>query len=135
MPRPTNLRDEEYFPSFDDCPAEDEINFDYYTSSPDENVLRPSRHWCLFAEIMEISHLVRVRIVAKDKLGKQFPIAFYENAAEQDFGIYKEGRTVAILYAKPHGFLDLTVGIRQEDVTSIRVSSRRVRGGANSRTK
>jgi hypothetical protein len=38
-----------------------------------------------------------------------------------DLNRFQKGRTVAILYAEQHGFLDLTVGIRQESTSTIEV--------------
>jgi len=121
MPHPADLRDERFFPDFGNCPGEDDANLEYFTCS-DGLVLTPARHWCLLAEIMDVSTIIRVRLIAKDKSGKQFPIAFYlDSGMHQDFRIFRKGHTVAILYAEQHYFLDMTVGIRQEDITSIQV--------------
>jgi hypothetical protein len=123
MREPADLRDECFFPNFDNCPQEDGVDMEFYTST-DGFVLTPARHWCLLAEITDVSTIFRVRLVAKDKSGEEFPIAFYlDNGANQDFSILQKGHTVAILYAEQHHFLDMTVGIRQEDTASIRVSS------------
>ena len=117
-----NLRDERIFPTFTLCPDENDIAFDFYT--PIVHILRPKRHWCLLAEITDVEHFIRMRLVTKDKSGEEFPIAFYldEGGAGLDWTRFQVGRTIAILYPHQHGFLDLTVGIRQEAASCVKVS-------------
>lgn len=96
------------------CPDENDIALDFY--APVNHILRPKRHWCLPAEITDVEYYcIRMRLVTKDKSGEKFPIAFYldEDGAELGWSRFPMGRTIAILYPHQHGFLDLTVGIRQ----------------------
>ncbi|KAI9458196.1 hypothetical protein BJY52DRAFT_1270311 [Lactarius psammicola] len=53
-PTSTNLRDEKAFPSFRECPHEDDIPFTYYRQRED-GVHAPIRHWCFLGEITEWS--------------------------------------------------------------------------------
>jgi hypothetical protein len=103
------------FPTFPLCPDENDISIDFYT--PINYILRPKRHWCFLAEITYVEYIFRLRLFTKDKSGVEFPIAFYLDEAytEPDLNLFQVGRTISILYPHQHGFLDLTVGIRQEE--------------------
>jgi len=117
-----DLRNDTAFPSFDSCPSEYDINLEYYHSI-DGLFLVPTRHWCLLAEILGASLIIRLRLVIKDKVGKRFPIAFH--LEPDDTGLnpldFRKGYTVAILYPHQHRFLDFTEGIRQDDIKRIQV--------------
>jgi hypothetical protein len=77
----------------------------------------------LLAEITEVENFIRPRILARDKIGAEFPIAFYLKDDEVfDPSLYQKRSTIAILYAHQHDFLDRSVGIRQEDMDNIQVS-------------
>jgi hypothetical protein len=114
--------DERYFPTFDKCPNENYPDTEFYTLKSGY-ILVPTRHWCLLAEITDVDCFLRMRLWVKDRSGKEFPISFYIENDERsfDFNRFKKGKTVAILYAEQHGFLDLTVGIRQESTSTIEV--------------
>lgn len=112
-----DLRDQRAFPSFDACPDENDIDLDYYDTDD-----RPDRHWCLFGEITAVESFLRLRLIVRDKLGKEFVVAFYPDRGE-DVGLeqYQKGHTVAILYPHQHQFLDRTTGIRQENLNTVQV--------------
>ncbi|MCJ1245426.1 hypothetical protein MMC30_002630 [Trapelia coarctata] len=122
MPAIADLRNETLFPNFGSCPSEYDVDLGYYHTL-DGLYWIPTRHWCLLAEIVEAFIFIRLRLVAKDKDGHKFVIAFY--LEPDDTGLrpsdFREGHTVAILYPHQHGFLDLTEGIRQEDIKRIQV--------------
>lgn len=82
----------------------------------------PTRHWCLLAEITDIENFFRLRLLVKDHRGGAFPITFYLRDGAPDVRQYRVGQTVAILYAHRHGFLDMTIGIRQEESSTCKVS-------------
>ncbi len=93
------------------------MDLDYYTTN-----YSPGRHWCLFGEITDVESFLRLRLIVRDRLGKDFVVAFYPDHGEDvDSKRYQKGYTVAILYAHQHGFLDQTMGIRQEDLDTIQV--------------
>jgi hypothetical protein len=113
--------DERYFPTFDECPQEHYPDLDFYTVKAG-GILFPTRHWCLLAEISEVEYFIRLRLWVKDRAGKEIPLAFYiEDERCLDLNQFQKGRTVAILYAEQHPFLDMTVGIRQESTSTIEV--------------
>lgn len=117
-----SLRTDPAFPSFQSCPDENDIDMGYY-DTPDDLRWFPTRHWCLLAEIIEVSTFIRLRLQVKDKDGHEFLIAFY--LEPDNTGLhpsdFHQGHTVAILYPHQHGFLDLSVGIRQEEITRVQV--------------
>lgn len=122
MVPPVNLRNRRSFPTYASCPDENEVNTTYYGSN-DGFVYEPKRHWCLFAEIMEVETFLRPRLVVRDRSGQKFIVAFYlDNNVTFDPTGYQRGNTIAILYPDQHQFLDSTVGIRQEDLKSVQVS-------------
>ncbi|KAG8528324.1 uncharacterized protein KY384_007242 [Bacidia gigantensis] len=115
------LQDAVAFPDFQSCPDEYTIDFQHYKTSDGSN-FTPSRHWCLLAEIAQVEFFVRLRLTLRDKSGHHFPLAFYgEDTENVNPADYRVGYTVAILYPQQHGFLDMTVGIRQEYMKSIQV--------------
>lgn len=94
-----------------------------YYDSLDGQWWFPARHWCLLAEIIGVSTFIRLRLQVKDKDGREVPIAFH--LEPDDTGLdpsdFRRGHTVAILYPHQHGFLDFSVGIRQEEIKCVQV--------------
>jgi hypothetical protein len=116
------LRSETAFPAFDGLPEENDVSLEFYESA-DGSSYRSRKHWRFLAEIINVEKFLRLRLIVKDKSGRTVPIAFYtdDSGLELDPSYAQEGFNVAILYAKQHGFLDLSVGIRHEDPTVIKV--------------
>jgi SET domain len=117
-----DLRSETAFPPFDDLPGENDIDLEFYESA-DGFSYRPRKHWCFLTEIIDVEKFLRLRLIVKDKSDRIVPIAFYTDnrGLELDQSYAQKGFTVAILYAEQHGFLDLSVGIRHENPTAIKV--------------
>jgi len=117
-----DLQSETAFPTFDSLPEENDVSLEFYESA-DGSSYRPRKHWCFLAEIIDVEKFLRLRLIVKDKSGRTVPIAFYTDnrGLELDPSYAQEGFTVAILYAEQHGFLDLSVGIRHEDPTVMKV--------------
>ncbi|KAI9771517.1 MAG: hypothetical protein M1840_002137 [Geoglossum simile] len=117
-----DLRSETDFPPFDGLPEKEDIDLGFYESE-DGFSYRPRKHWCFLAEIIDVEEFVRLRLVVKDKTDCTIPIAFYTDGRglELDPSRVRRGFTVAILYAEQHGFLDLSVGIRHENPTAIKI--------------
>ena len=118
-----DFRDEAMFPCFTALPDENELDLDFYESD-DGSFYQPSKHWCLFAEIVDTEHFMRMRLIVKDKRGHEIPVVFHTPARgdELDPRHVQKGFTLAILYAVQHGFLDMSVGIRHESRTALRVN-------------
>jgi len=126
---PTDLRNPRHFPPFSACPDENDMDLDYY-HSVGGYMYHPTRHWCLLAEITHVVHFLRLRLLVKDHSGGTFPVAFYLEDGTPDLSKYRVGDTVAILYAHQHGFLDMTVGIRQEESSACQVSIKAIESWA-----
>jgi hypothetical protein len=118
----TNLRKDTNFPAFGDLPGENDIDMEYYYSSDGFHYI-PQKHWCFLAEVIEISQFFRLTLRVRDKAGQEIPVSFYTENRGQELVVsgLRTGQTIAILYAHQHGFLDMTVGIRQEDMSTIKV--------------
>lgn len=112
-----------YFPTFEECPHENYPDLEFYELK-DGYYLSPKRHWCLVAEIVEIEFFIRLRLWVKDRAGHEFPVSFYIEDDQRwlDLTQFRKGRTIAILYAEQHYFLDTTIGIRQESSRTIEVT-------------
>ena len=120
----TDLRDERFFPTFGNCPSENDIDEEYYTSS-DGFHFNP--HTTVVFSLKSRMYPISCAFgsLPKTNQDKNFPIAFYleDGDTDQSFSCYLKSHTVAILYAQQHNFMDLSVGIRQETITGVRVSS------------
>lgn len=121
MPESKALHDSLAFPSFLSCPTEDGIDLEYYSTN-DGYYFRPSRHWCLLAEVIRVEFFIRLRLHVRDRAGHEFPVAFHPEGGERPTPEnYRIGHTIAILYPHQHNFMDMTTGIRQEDMCTIQV--------------
>jgi hypothetical protein len=116
------LAERDSLPALDGLPEENDVSLEFYESA-DGFSYRPRKHWCFLAEIIDDKKFLRLRLIVKDKSGRTVPITFYtdDRGLELDPSYAQEGFTVAILYAEQHGFLDLSVGIRHEDPTVMKV--------------
>ncbi|KAK3290816.1 uncharacterized protein B0H64DRAFT_446639 [Chaetomium fimeti] len=117
-----DLRNDAMFPCFSALPWENALDLDFLEST-DGFSYRPRKHWCFLAEIVDIEQFIRLKLVTKDKTGLEVPVAFHTpgRGDELDPLCVQKGFTLAVLYAEQHGFLDMTVGIRQEDLASLRI--------------
>lgn len=134
-PKSTNLQDEQAFPSFEDCPHENDIPDDYYRQR--DGVFYPIRHWCFLGEITYRLVFNRLCLTVKDRRGEEVPANFHLDSrgprmftpGMSNFPIHpnipesltEEGNTIAILYAEQHNFMDGTIGFRIEDANRVQV--------------
>ena len=112
------LRYSKHFPSFQDLPEDNDLNWDYYGDGI-TGVFQPLRHWCFLGEITNDDtaqySFLRNRVWVRDvKEHDNIPVAFYPEDGAFDFTGLKTGNTLCIRYAESHRFLDLTFGIREE---------------------
>ncbi|KAF4439491.1 SET domain protein [Fusarium austroafricanum] len=117
-----NLRNDAYFPRFNELPWEDELGLDYYRGVGD-GIFEPRKHWAALGEITSIDWLFRVRLVVKDRAGDEFPVAFYTDTQgrEMNPSALQVGNTVVVLYGTQHHFLDGTIGIRHEEPNVLKI--------------
>ncbi|KAI9458198.1 hypothetical protein BJY52DRAFT_1373324, partial [Lactarius psammicola] len=125
-----NLRDEKAFPSFRECPHEDDIPHANYRER-EEGANAPIRHWCFLGEITERIVFTRLCLNVKDRRGDEVTAAFYLDSHRlgaftlgmSNFPVHRnvpkpltnKGNTMAILYAQQHDFADGSNGFRIED--------------------
>lgn len=76
---------------------------------------------------MDVEYFIRLRLHVRDRSGQEFSVAFYPESGETPTPEqFKKGHTIAILYPHQHYFLDMTTGIRQEDMNLIQVRLQRL---------
>ncbi|KAG1786568.1 uncharacterized protein HD556DRAFT_1449659 [Suillus plorans] len=126
MPKPKKpqslLRDDFSFPTFSGLPKDpkNELNLEYYDACLFK--FKPKRHWCFLGEIVDSVGLERVTLRVKDKDGQIGTIRLYtgDGGKALDPRINK-GHTVVVLYGDQHRFTDMTIGIRVEDASNIKI--------------
>jgi hypothetical protein len=117
-----NLQDKKHFPGFEDLAWDNQLDEDYYRQR-DNGFWEPRKHWVFVGEIVEVDILLRVRLTVKDRDGLEIPIAICTEARGVELGPsnLQVGNTVIIFYAVKHLFPDMTIGIRHEDLQSLKV--------------
>lgn len=87
-----DLRDDLLFPDFSNCPHENDIPLDFYTST-DGFMWMPKHHWCILAEITEVFYFLRLRLLVRDRSGSEVPVAFYPKDQDLsfDYGLFQKG--------------------------------------------
>ncbi|KAG2057454.1 hypothetical protein BDR06DRAFT_951607 [Suillus hirtellus] len=116
------LRDSFKFPIFSDLPENpaNGVNLKYYDGCLHK--FKPRRHWCFLGEIVDSVGLERVTLRVKDKDGQIGTIRLYtDDGGKALQPKIKKGHTVAVLYGEQHCFTDMTVGIRVEDASNIKI--------------
>lgn len=114
-----------YFPNFENLPEDNDIDLRYYCESPSD-VYVHSHPWCFLGEVVnddlaQISAL-RNRVIVKDRTGKEdIPVAFYPESGLFDFTTLRKGCTLCVMFAEQHMFLDMTVGLRVEELDTVKV--------------
>ena len=116
-----------HFPSFKNLPHENGLEYGYWM--PDHlGVYNPSCIWFFMAEITndETSqiHALRNRILVRDRDGGGCPVLFYpdpEDLEDFDFKTLKKGSTILVTNGQKHDFMDLSVGLRIEDLDKVSV--------------
>ena len=136
-PTSTKLQDKQAFPSFEECPHENDVPYTYYRERED-GVYSPIRHWCFLGEITHRMVFNRLCLTVKDKRGDEVPANFHLNPPEfmrmftpgmSNFPVHpnipksltEEGNTIAILYAQQHNFMDGSIGFRIENGAQVQV--------------
>ena len=136
-PTSTNLRDEKAFPSFEECPHENDIPYVYYRER-EPGLYAPIRHWCFLGEITDILVFNRLCLWVKDRRGDTVPANFHLDPPQigrvftpgmSNFPVHRnvpksltdKGNTIAILYGQQHNFMDGSIGFRIEDADFVQV--------------
>ncbi|KAF9483722.1 hypothetical protein BDN70DRAFT_918273 [Pholiota conissans] len=114
-----NLRDEEYFPTFDQLPYDNDVSPRYYACRPSDGAYAPIKHWCFLVEIVEKVKWIRPTFRVKDKNGRELLVMCYFDSDFETPSIWekrcKQGGVMAMMYANFHNFMDGQTGIRVEE--------------------
>ena len=115
-----------HFPSFRDLPHENEIEEGYWKCD-DTGVFVPACTWFFMAEITydECSQIpfLRNRVAVRDRVGhEEIPIYFYPEEGFFDFKTLKKGSTILVANGQKHNFLDLSIGLRIEQLDTVSVA-------------
>ena len=117
-----NKADKVHWPAeLDDLPDYDSPWGIYYKLR--HSVLAPTMHWCFLTEVIEVQLFFRPNVLVRTASGKKLMVHFYHENNEKpttfQWTQLVPGSTLAILYAQSKCMLDLTEGIRQEDLDSV----------------
>ena len=117
------LQNTHHFPSFANLPEENDLDLDYWKESGFHRFV-PACTWFFMAEItydeLALVPFLRNRVLVRDRDGKDdIPISFYPEDGYFNFRSLKKGHTVFVIQAEKHHFLDMTIGLRIEDLSSI----------------
>ena len=115
-----------HFPSFGDLPHENDVDEDYWKQNL-SGVYVPACTWFFMAEITEDEYaqipFLRNQVVVTDRAGQRgVPIYFYPQSGSFDFKLLKKGSTILVVNGQKHNFLDLSIGLRIEDLDSVSVA-------------
>lgn len=108
------------FPRFARLPREHKYSLKYYRFTSGGSYVR-SRTWCFVGEITHDVSLWRRSFLIKDRAGYKIPLHFYPETGSFDYHSLKVGRTVVIMLAQIHLFLDGSIGIRLENLETLLV--------------
>ena len=119
------LKSRFHFPSFRNLPHENDIPDGYFV--PDyRGVYVIACVWFFMGEIVndEFSQIsfLRNKVYVKDREGSQCPIYFYPERGYFDFKSLKKGCTILVTNGQQHNFLDLSVGLRIENLATVGVA-------------
>lgn len=116
-----------YFPRFRDLDFEYEIDERYWKEdSCHPGFMIPACTWYFLGEITNDMTsqctFLRNRVLVRDRRGQNnITIAFYPESGSFDFKTLKKGHTVRVWCARKHEFMDGSVGLRIEELNTIKV--------------
>ncbi len=115
-----------HFPSFRDLPHENNLEAGYWQCDL-SGVYVPACTWFFMAEITndECSQnaFLRNQVRVTDRAGQRnIPIYFYPEGGSFDFKLLKKGSTIFVANGQKHDFLDLSIGLRIEELDTVSVA-------------
>ena len=122
------LKDPLQFPPFNELCVDNEIDERYYEESTPYSYARCCT-WCFLGEITwdQLTLIpgmfnMRKRVVVTDRDGHaEIPIFFYPESGSFDYSTVKNGHTFCAMLAQQHHFLDMSTGLRIEDLDLVKV--------------
>lgn len=115
-----------HFPSFRDLPHENDLD-ERYWQCDHYGVYVPACTWFFMAEITNDecsqSAFLRNQVRVTDRAGQtDIPIYFYPEGGSFDFKLLKKGSTILVVNGQKHDFLDLSIGLRIEELDTVSVA-------------
>lgn len=115
-----------HFPAFEDLPREGEFVKSYWKQNKSKGV-SPACTWFFMGEITkdDVSQIGQLRnlVLVTDREGrKNIPIAFYPESGFMDYKLLKNNNTIFVANAQQHHFLDFTVGLRVENLSTVTIA-------------
>jgi hypothetical protein len=107
------------FPSFSNLSDLYNPSLDYWCEN--YGVLHISRDWALIAEVTDVAFFIRPHFEVRTRDGEVFRISFYPETPPLpgfDVSSVQVGHTFALLHAERKTFMDMTEGIRLENLSS-----------------
>ncbi|KAJ3028647.1 UNVERIFIED_CONTAM: hypothetical protein HDU68_001228 [Siphonaria sp. JEL0065] len=97
---------------------------DHYTVNQETQRVGPNRHWCFFAEIVDVSYVIRPRATVHLDFDETITIHFEPHSIDETPKTFSwetlvPGNTIAILYAQKKVMCDGMWGIKQQDLDSV----------------
>ena len=125
-PSPEDIfANEFHFPAFRHLGIDNDPDIDYWYEKMPGNFTQACT-WCFLGEITcdELSQrrVFLNRVLVRDRKGQDnIPICFYPKQGLFDFRTLKKGHTICVMLAVQHYFLDNTVGLRIENLNTVKV--------------
>ena len=115
-----------HFPTFEDLPREGAFAKGYWKKSKKKGV-SPACTWFFMGEITndDVSQVgfLRNRVLVSDREGRdRIPIAFYPKSGFMDYKLLKNFNTIFVASAEQHHFLDGSVGLRVENLSTVSIA-------------
>jgi hypothetical protein len=115
-----------HFPSFRDLPHENNLDERYWQCDL-SGVYVPACTWFFMAEITNDecsqSAFLRNQVRVTDRAGQRdIPIYFYPEGGSFDYKLLKKGSTILVANGQKHDFLDLSIGLRIEELDTVSVA-------------
>lgn len=125
MPKEDFLQNTFHFPSFRYLPHENDVE-DGYWEQDQRGVYRPACTWFFMAEITndELAQIpmLRNRVGVRDRAGQEdINVFFYPEQGFLDFHSLQKGSTLLVTNGQKHDFLDLSTGLRIEQLDTVAV--------------
>lgn len=118
----SGLKNHRSFPPFADIPDDNELDEEYLGFNG--IAYSETRHWCIFGEIVYDISFGRPRVILKTRFGEEVGVHFHlhcDSPTFFDWSDLKIGSTMGILYPFSHQFMDMSVGIREENPDTVMV--------------
>eukprot|EP01056_Protomagalhaensia_sp_Gyna25_P000902 Protomagalhaensia_sp_Gyna_25__901@NODE_1434_length_1839_cov_33_141667_g1158_i0_p2_GENE_NODE_1434_length_1839_cov_33_141667_g1158_i0NODE_1434_length_1839_cov_33_141667_g1158_i0_p2_ORF_typecomplete_len178_score22_38_NODE_1434_length_1839_cov_33_141667_g1158_i012051738 len=121
MRRVSSFHDPRFFPAYHELPPEQDVDLRFFGST-DGTIFFPRRHWCFLGEITQVEHNDdELRVLVRDRAGMLVVVGFGQEASSEILSTLVIGHTMAILYAYGNAFMGMSIGIRVQDPSEVKI--------------